>query len=300
VANAVFDGTDAVMLSGETATGAYPVEAVKTMDRIARTVEQSQEFRSRMKASHVNCFSEIHCAEENLGITMSRAGIEIAGAVEAKAIVTPTFGGRTARILSVFRPNEPIFAVTPDQRAQRRLQLHWGVYTFLRPQADDSLTMLQNAMKVVVDSGAAAMSEKIMLIAGLPLQSPTMINTIRVITLGTILAQADGGGFSDETITRARGRIIHATSPSDAQERITQYKGGIFVCKTLTKEYTPVLRLVDGIICEGISEISDQELRDANPRLVWLINICNAVKKLESGLSVTIDAKQLLVYEGIV
>jgi pyruvate kinase len=300
VANAVLDGTDAVMLSGETTMGAYPVEAVKTMDRIARTVEQSQEFISRMSDFHSNCFSEAHSPEEDLGIIMSRAGVEIARAVEAKAIVTPTFGGKTARILSVFRPNEPIFAVTPDKCAERRLQLYWGVYTFLRPQVDDSLTMIQNTMKVVIGSGVAAMSEKIMLIAGLPLQSPTMINTIRVLILGTVLAQASEGGFSDETITRASGRIIHAASPHEAQEKLVKRKGGIFVCKTLTEEYTPILSLADGIICEGISEISEQELRDANPRLVWLMHICNAVKKLESGLSVTIDAKQLLVYEGIV
>jgi pyruvate kinase len=270
------------------------------MDRIARTVEQSDEFRNRMRESHADCFSEAHNPEENLGIIMSRASVEIATAVNAKVIVTPTFGGNTARLLSVFRPDEPIFAVTPDQRAERRLQLYWGVYTFLRPQVDDSLSMIQNTIKVVTDTGVAEMSDKIMLVAGLPLQSPTMVNTIRVLTLGTVLAQASTGGSSNSNIYRASGRIIHAVSPDAALDRIAKHKGGILVCKTLTEEYTPVLRLVDGVICEDVSEISENELRFTNPRLVWLTNISNAIKKLESGLMVTIDAKELLVYEGTV
>jgi pyruvate kinase len=300
VANAIFDGTDAVMLSGETASGAYPVEAVKTMDKIARTVEQSSEFCKRMKDSRAECFSDAHTPEENLGIIMSRAGVEIASSVKAKAIVTPTYGGNTARLLSVFRPDEPIFAVTPDQRAERGLQLNWGVRTFLRPQVDDSLTMIQDTMKVVIDSGVAGISDKIMLVAGLPLQSPTMVNTIRVLTLGTVLAQASAGGYSNPGISRARGRVVHVLTPYDAKDKIIKFNAEILVCNVLTQEYASILHLVNGVICEGISEISEQELRYINSRLVWLTNISNAIKKLESGLTVTIDAKQLLVYEGTI
>jgi len=76
--------------------------------------------------------------------------------------------------------------------------------------------------------------------------------------------------------------------------------GEILVCNVLTNDYTPIIRLVNGIICEGISEVSEQQLRYTNPRLVWLTHIRNATKTLESGLTVTIDAKQLLVYEGTV
>jgi pyruvate kinase len=220
VANAIFDGTDAIMLSGETASGAYPVEAVKTMDKIARTVEQSDEFRLRTKSFINECFSDAHTPNENLSIVMSRSGVETASAVGVKAIVTPTYSGNTARILSVFRPGEPIFAVTPDQRAERGMQIYWGVQTCLRPRVDDSESMIQDTMRVVMDKAVAGISDKIMLVAGLPLQSPNMINTIRILILGTVLARTSAGGSAHPSITRARGRIIHAATPRDARERI--------------------------------------------------------------------------------
>ena len=298
VANAIFDGTDAVMLSGETASGAYPVEAVKTMDKIARTVEQSEEFRLRMKNRRNECLSEAYNSRENLSIIMSRSGVEIAASVNAKAIVTPTLSGNTARILSVFRPDEPILAVTPDVHAERVMQLYWGVQTCRRPHVDDSESMIQNTLKVVSDTGVACISDKIMLIAGLPLQSPNMVNTVRVLIIGTVLARSSAGGFADPGITRARGRIIHAASPAEARKRIMSFGGEILVCRELTEDYTPIIRLVNGVICEGVSEISEEKLRDINPHLVWLTHIRHAAQKLESGLSVTIDAKQLFVYEG--
>ena len=298
VANAIFDGTDAVMLSGETASGAYPEEAVKTMDKIAYTVEQSDEFRLRRNDFLAECHSDAHDAKENLGIVMSRSGVEIAAAINAKAIVTPTMTGNTARILSVFRPDEPIIAVTPNQRAERIMQLYWGVQPCLTPAVNDSDSMIQNSMKVVLDKGAADMSDKIMLIAGLPLQSPYMVNTLRVLVLGTVLAASSAGGCSNPYMSRACGRIIHAATPEDARKRIMSHGGEILICKVLTEDYTPIIRLVNGVICEDISEVSERNLALINPNLVWLTHIKNASKKLESGLTVTLDSKQLFVYEG--
>jgi pyruvate kinase len=300
VANAIFDGTDAVMLSGETAAGAYPVEAVKIMDKVARNIEQSAEFHMRAKSFRDECLSEAHNHKENLGVIMSRAGVEAAAEVKAKAIVIPTLSGNTARILSVFRPDEPILAVTPDEKAERVMQLYWGVRTSPRPLSDESESMIQNAMKVALDTGIAGISDKIILLAGLPLNSPYMINTIRVIILGTVLARASAGGCADPDISRVRGKIVHAENPQEARDRIKSFGGEILVCKALTHDYTPIIRMVNGIICEGVSEITEHELRDINPRLVWLTHIRHAMKKLELGLTVTIDAKQLLVYEGSV
>jgi len=298
VANAIFDGTDAVMLSGETAAGAYPVEAVKMMDKIACTVEKSKEFRTHIKDLLSECLSEAHNPSENLSIIMSRSGVEIAESVKAKAIVTPTLSGNTARILSVFRPDEPIIAVTPDIHAERVMQLYWGVNTNRRPYVEESESMIQDTMKVISDTGVAGISDKIMLVAGLPLNSPNMVNTVRVLILGTVLARSSAGGCANPDITRARGKIIHAENPNDARDRIMSFGGEILVCRVLTDDYIPIIRLVNGVVCEGISEISEEKLHNINPNLVWLTHIRHAAQKLESGLSVTIDAKQLLVYEG--
>jgi len=301
VANAILDGTDAIMLSGETAQGSYPVEAVKTMDRIACVIEQSDEFRMRMRNFHDECHSEVHNPKENLGIIMSRAGVETATAVNAKAIVTPTRSGNTARILSVFRPDEPILAVTTDKRSERLMQLYWGVNTCIRSKVDDSGSMIQDTMKLVSESGVAGISDKIILIAGLPLESPNMINTVRVVIIGTVLARSSAGGYANPDITRAQGKIIHSANPDEASKKVLASGGGdILICKVLTDEYTPVIRMVSGIICEGVSEISEQKLRFINPNLVWLTHIRDAAKKLEPGLTVTIDGKELLVYEGTI
>jgi pyruvate kinase len=92
---------------------------------------------------------------------------------------------------------------------------------------------------------------------------------------------------------------MHALNPYEAREKFMSLGGEILICKTLTEDYTPIVRIVSGIICEGVSEIRDERLREINPSLVWLTHVRHATEKLESGLSVTIDAKQLLVYEGI-
>jgi len=301
VANAILDGTDAIMLSGETAQGSYPVEAVKTMDKIACVIEQSDEFHVRMRNFYNECHSEVHNPKENLGIIVSRSGVEVATAVNAKTIVTPTRSGNTARIISVFRPDEPILAVTTDKRAERVMQLYWGVNTCITPEVGDSDSMIHNTMKVVSQTGAAGISEKIVLIAGLPLESPNMINTVRVIIIGTVLARSNAGGYANPDKNRAHGRIIHAVNPDEASKKaIASGPDGILICKVLTDEYTPAIRMVKGIICEGVSEISEQKLRQINPNLVWLTHIRDAAKKLEAGLTVTIDGKELLVYEGTI
>jgi pyruvate kinase len=145
------------------------------------------------------------------------------------------------------------------------------------------------------------MSDKIVLVAGLPVNSPNQVNTVRVLILGTVLARSSSGGCANPAIFRARGRIIHAATPQDARDRIRAFGGGeILVCRILTDDYIPILRIVNGVICEGVSEIGEQRLRDINPNIVWLTHIRRATQKLESGLTVTLDAKQLLVYEGSV
>jgi len=188
VANAIFDGTDAVMLSGETTIGAYPVEAVKIMDKIACTVEQSDDFQKHMKSIRDECFSAVQIQDsgnssDSVGIIMSRSGVEISSNINAKAIITPTLSGNTARLLSVFRPDHPVLAVTPNERAMRVMQLYWGVYPHYAPIADESASMIQNSMRIASETGTAAISDKIVLVAGLPLHSPMQVNTVRVIVM---------------------------------------------------------------------------------------------------------------------
>jgi len=180
------------------------------------------------------------------------------------------------------------------------LQLVWGVHTCHAPRVEETESMIQNAMTITMESGIAQISDKIVLVAGLPLSSPNMINTIRVIILGTVLTRADGGGFANPDLTYTIGKIVHGPTPQDAMKRITPHSNEILVCKNLTEEYISSILVVKGVICEGISEISEERLRAVNPNLVWLTNSRSAISKLEPGITVTLDAAQLLVYEGSV
>jgi len=183
VANAIFDGTGAVMLSGETANGSYPVEAVKMMDKIARTAEQSYEFREHMESLREECLIDDRNPRDNLGISMSRAGVEISASVNATAIVTPSLRGRTARFLSAFRPDQPILAVTPNDKVMRIMQLYWGVTACYAPIAEETESMIENTTRIALESKTAETSDKVVMVAGLPIRSENPVNTVRVIVL---------------------------------------------------------------------------------------------------------------------
>jgi pyruvate kinase len=294
VANAIFDGTDAVMLSGETANGAYPVEALETMSRIAVTVEESEEYRDRMRKNPPLP------GRSGIAENISLAAYETAFKLDAKVIVTPTLSGNSARLIARYRPEQPILAATPDMRSLRGMLLDWGVFPHLVPKADDSGGVIRNVQKITLDSGLASISDKLVLAAGLPIESPLPLNTVRVLIVGNVLTRSRYGGFSDEGNFRVSGRIFRASSAREAREALKNPGGEILVCPLLSTEYAKVLKLVKGIICEGSILINDEILKQLNPGLVWLSGVHNASHSLESGLLVTIDGKAMLVYEGII
>jgi pyruvate kinase len=293
VANAIFDGTDAVMLSGETANGAYPVESVETIARIAVTVEESVEYRKRMRDSAPP--PRVSVAE-----TVARAAYETALTLSAKAIVTPTITGTTARLIAKYRPEQPILAVTPEDRALRSMLLDWGVFPHLTRRAEDSSVMIENAQKIAFDTGLAGISDKLVLAAGMPIESPLPLNTVRVLIMGNVLARAGAGGIADESRHQVSGRVFQAGSGEEAAEMVKLCAGEILLCPVLTDAYIPVLKTVTGVICEGGSRIGDEALSQINAGLVWLTGVHSASVKLESGLLVTLDGKALLIYEGLV
>ena len=211
VANAVFDGTDAIMLSGETAGGKYPVEAVRTMALIAKTAEDSREYRLKM-AQRNKLHAEEDTGDADIGLTVTRSAFAIAEAVKAKAIITPTLHGNTTRLISRFRPNQLILAVTPDRKIARQLLLNWGVIPMLCPIASDSDEMIQNSIKKAKDEGAVQFADRVVVTASIPLHSPLMANNIKVLLVGTVLARGTVRGFANSARSQASGRIILAST----------------------------------------------------------------------------------------
>lgn len=293
VSNAVFDGTDAVMLSGETASGKYPVESVKMMALITQTTENSQEYVSRMKVLDAEYKPGIE-----IGHTVAHSAYKLARNLGAKAILVPTLHGKTARIIGSFRPEQIVIAVTPKQKVCRQLMIQWGISPVLCKVADNSETMIQNAVKRVLDSGAIKISDKVVMCAGIPLSSPLMINTIKVILVGNVIARGDSFGFTNEGIKKSYGRIIHSENMPLIKEKFGMYKNLILVCPRITQEQIPALRVVKGVVSESGCDIPFENLKLINPDLVWILNVSNALKTLENDLSVTLDAEQGVVYEG--
>jgi pyruvate kinase len=171
VANAILDGTSAVMLSGETAVGSFPVEAVRTMDAIARAVEPSLGYRHQLPEA-----SEM----PTVGQAMSNASCDLAEALGAKAILVPTFSGRTASAVARLRPHRPIIALTHKASAVRHLAIEWGVTSILIGECMDVEELWARSIEAARESGIVQAGDQIVLTAGTAVNMPGTTNVIKV------------------------------------------------------------------------------------------------------------------------
>lgn len=173
VANAIFDGTDAVMLSGETAMGAYPIQAARMMDRVAREVEPKLPYAEMLQRKERDLESTTFDA-------ISYAAVHTAQQLGAKLIVAFTSLGLTARQVAKYRPRVPILAATPDIDGWHRLTVTWGVTPFLVPQAASIEEMTLMAKSAALNTGMAESGDKIVILAGVPIGHPGSTNLLRV------------------------------------------------------------------------------------------------------------------------
>jgi len=171
VANAILDGTSAVMLSGETAVGEYPVEAVAYMDRIARAVEPSIDYRHELPQATEN---------PTIGQAMSNAACDLAESLQAKAILVPTFTGRTASAVARLRPHRPIVALTHVDWALRQLALEWGVTPLLISETSDVEELWRLAVEAARQAGIVASGDRVVITAGTAVNIPGTTNVIKV------------------------------------------------------------------------------------------------------------------------
>jgi pyruvate kinase len=176
VANAIYDGTDAVMLSGETASGQYPIEAAQTMARIAAITEQDFPYEKWLTNNVAVQLGSV--------AAIGRATVEIAEEIGARAIVTSTRTGNTARLIAQFRPRTPIIATTPYETVQRRMVLIWGVQPMLTPEHLTTDEMLRTAAALVIKHGFAQHGETILITAGIPLTGNNPTNMLHVHIIG--------------------------------------------------------------------------------------------------------------------
>ena len=186
VANAIFDGTDAVMLSGETAVGQYPIESVHMMDRIARKIEEALDYPALLERLG---------KEERTTVAdaIAHATCETAADLAVKAIVCSTQSGATVRMVSKYRPRAPIIAITPNPEVVYHLQLVWGVRSFCVPRASHMDQMIDGAVKVAKEYGLVEDGDRLAIAAGVLTGKPGSTNLLHIDVVGEERNRWEGG-----------------------------------------------------------------------------------------------------------
>ena len=173
VANAVYDGTSAIMLSGETASGKYPLECIRTMVRIAGRTEQDIDYKKRFQQSKLQ-------TEGSITNAISKATINAAMELNAKAIVTVTESGRTAYMISRYRPFCPVIACTSKEQTYRQLSLSWGIIPLLIDEKEELNELFEEAIKTVIKTSFVSEGDVIVLTAGVPIGTSGTTNLLKV------------------------------------------------------------------------------------------------------------------------
>jgi pyruvate kinase len=171
VANAILDGTSAVMLSGETAVGEYPIQAVATMDSIARAVEPSLGYRHEIPEA---------TEDPTIGNAVSNAACDIAEALGARAMLVPTFSGKTASTVARLRPRRPIIGLTHKDWALRQMALEWGVTPLYVPEAMDVAELWDRSIIAARETGLVEQGDTVVITAGTAVNIPGSTNVIKV------------------------------------------------------------------------------------------------------------------------
>lgn len=281
VANAIYDGTSAIMLSGETAAGLYPVESVQTMVRIALKTEADIDYVKRFKEKG-------SYAATNVTSAISHATCTTAHDLNAAAIVTVTKSGRTARMISKYRPLSPILGCTTSESVYRQMSLTWGVKPLLIPEKQDIDELFDLALETAEHSGMVDKGELVVITSGLPLGVTGTTNMIKVDVIGNILVS--GAGVGSKTVC---GNLCVCKDLEEANAKFIE--GDILVMPKTTNEILPLLRRASGIITEEEGVNSHAAIVGLAIDIPVITGAVNATDILKSGSIVTLDASRGVV-----
>ena len=285
VANAIFDGTDAVMLSGETAAGKYPVEAVETMARIASRAESSINYADLLKNNR-------RLYSKTVTDAISHATVATAQDQGATAIITSTETGYTARMVSKYRPQAPIIAVTTQKSVLRKMALIWGVEPLLVSYMEDTDSMIDAAVNVSLDAGLIKAGDLIVITAGVPVGVHGSTNLIKVHTVGDIVAS--GTGIIKRSVT---GKACVANSAREALDKMEA--GSVLVTYATDRDYIPAIEKAAALITEAGGLTSHAAIVGLEFGIPVIVGVTDATKVIPDGEVVTVDGQRGLVYKGI-
>lgn len=284
VANAIYDGTSAIMLSGETAMGKYPIEAVKTMASIAERTENDIDYKKRLKMFDSEGSLDVPSA-------ISHATCTTAHDLGAAAIIALTYSGGTARQISSFRPACPIIAPTLSERARRQLNMSWGVIPIASKVAANSDELFDTSVDHAEKLGLVNKGDLVVITGGMPMGVAGTTNMMKVHLVGHILVK--GEGLSD---LHATASVAICRSVADMAKNFKD--GEIAVLERLDNKMIPMLKNARGIIIETSDHMEDLNILSMALDIPIIIGAAGATKILKDGTSITMDASNGLIYAG--
>ncbi|WP_347491318.1 pyruvate kinase [Desulfoscipio sp. XC116] len=284
VANAILDGTDAVMLSGETAAGKYPVEAVETMARIAARAESAIKFDELLK-------NKRRVLSKTVTDAISHSTVSTALDLGAAAIITSTESGYTAKMVSKYRPQAPIIAVTPKRTVLRKMALVWGVQPLLVGRTEDTDSMISAAVEVSLAAGLIQAGDLIVITAGVPVGVRGTTNLIKVHTVGDILAR--GIGIIKRSVT---GKVCVANTAREAEEKMED--GSVLVTHDTDRDFIPAIERAAALITETGGLTSHAAIVGLEFGIPVIVGVEEATRIIPDGEVVTVDGQRGLVYKG--
>lgn len=280
VANAIYDGTSAIMLSGETAAGLYPVEALKTMVRIAVRTEQDINYLQRFKQLKIMSNPDVTNA-------ISHATCMMAGDLNAAAIITVSKSGRTARMVSKYRPYSPIIGACLTEKVYRQLGLSWGVVPLLLEQKDKAEELFDHAIDTAETAGIIEKGDVVVLTAGMPLGVSGTTNLIKVQVAGHILVK--GKGITDK---KACANLCVCRCEAD----LANFKvGDIIVAADTNNDMMEQMRAASGLIVEAEGENCHAAIAGLSLDIPVLVGAKNALDVLKSSAYVELDCQSGVV-----
>jgi len=281
VANAIYDGTSAIMLSGETAAGLWPVEALKTMASIAERTEAAIDYEQKFRRRDVSDASNVTNA-------ISHATVTTAMDLRAKAILTVTKTGQTARMISKYRPQCPIISGATDEQTCRQMNLSWGVSPILLEEQSDSDALFDHAVHCAQAAGLVQDGDLVVITAGVPLGISGTTNMMKVHIVGDILVT--GHGVAPMSVN---GPLRVCENEEQALKDCR--KGDILVIEKTSNRLLDVIRDCAGLITEADGMNSHGAIVGLALDKPVLVGAKNAVQVLRTGTIVTLDAERGIV-----
>ena len=280
VANAIYDGTSAIMLSGETAAGAYPVEALKTMSAIAERTENEPHYRDER-------FKDAAHGQISVSDATAHAACLTARDVNAAAIVTVSESGNTARLLSKYRPTQPIIACVMDEQVQRQLSLSWGITSLLMGLAKSTDELIEMSTALAQKNGYLHNGELAVVTAGVPVGVSGTTNMIKIHMVGNCLSTGVGVGRENADLTSASGKACVCRTLDEVRAKFKP--GMVLVVPSTTNEMLEYVRDAAALVVEEAGLNSHAAIAGKallKPTIVGALGACSHIR---DGLDIAVD-----------